>query len=376
MEKKKVYFSGKIFTGDQWLSNHAVVVDGNTIEQVVALDNLREKEAIVELKDKILAPAFIDLQIYGANRKLFSVYPSVDALYDLFEYCSRGGAALFQPTVATNTMEVFYRCIDAAKEYRQQGGKGMIGLHLEGPWINAEKRGAHKVECIQEPTLKEVKGLLEYGKGIITMITIAPEVCSDEVIELIQSYNIIVSAGHSNATYHQAIAAFDKGIQVVTHLYNAMSPLQHREPGLVGASFLHQQVRSSIIPDGYHVDFRAVKIAKQMMKERLFAITDAVTETSLGFYPHQLDGDKYISEGILSGSALTMHKAFINLVRYADIPVEEALRMCSLYPAQVMHLDKQYGKIAPGYTAQFLVLDEDLNLVQMTNNEFIKASSA
>jgi len=376
MEKKKVYLSGKIFTGDQWLSNHAVVVDGNTIEQVVALDNLREKEAIVELKDKILAPAFIDLQIYGANRKLFSVYPSVDALYDLFEYCSRGGAALFQPTVATNTMEVFYRCIDAAKEYRQQGGKGMIGLHLEGPWINAEKRGAHKVECIQEPTLKEVKRLLEYGKGIITMITIAPEVCSDEVIELIQSYNIIVSAGHSNATYHQAIAAFDKGIQVVTHLYNAMSPLQHREPGLVGASFLHQQVRSSIIPDGNHVDFRAVKIAKQMMKERLFAITDAVTETSLGFYPHQLDGDKYISEGILSGSALTMHKAFINLERYADIPVEEALRMCSLYPAQVMHLDKQYGKIAPGYTAQFLVLDEDLNLVQMTNNEFIKASSA
>jgi N-acetylglucosamine-6-phosphate deacetylase len=363
MKLRKVYLPGKIFTGNQLLTNHAVVVCDHVIESVTSVNDLSANENIIELRDMVLAPAFIDLQIYGANKKLFSVYPSVEALHDLFEYCNRGGAALFQPTVATNTLEVFYRCIDAAREYRQQGGKGMIGLHLEGPWINAEKRGAHRLECIHPPTLREAEDLLNYGEGVITMITLAPEVCSEEVIQLIQSRNIIISAGHSNATCQQALAAFDNGIPAATHLYNAMSPLHHREPGLVGASFLHRKARVSIVPDGYHVDFNAVKIAKEIMKERLFAITDAVTETSQGFYPHQLTGDKYVSNGILSGSALTMHKAFVNLVSHAGISLEEALRMCSLYPAQVMHIDDRYGKIAPGYTAEFIFLDKELNLV-------------
>lgn len=359
----------RVFTGDQWLTNHAVVVSDGVIEKVLPVEDLVEGEDIVELKGKMLAPAFIDLQIYGANKKLFSVYPTVEALGDLFAYCSRGGAALFQPTVATNTMEVFYHCIDAARKYRQQGGKGMIGIHLEGPWINAEKRGAHKLECIHPPTTKEVQDLLEYGKGVITMITIAPEVCSEEVIRLIQTNNIIISAGHSNVSCQQALAAFDRGIPVVTHLYNAMSPLHHREPGLVGATFVHPHVRASIVPDGYHVDFNAVRIAKDVMKERLFAITDAVTETSQGFYPHQLTGDKYESEGILSGSALTMHKAFVNLVRHVGIPVEEALRMCSLYPARVMQIDDRYGKIAQGYAAELIVLDEGNYELRMMNDE-------
>jgi N-acetylglucosamine-6-phosphate deacetylase len=334
-----------------------------------------EREDIIELKDKIVAPAFIDLQIYGANKKLFSVYPTVEALSDLYDYCSTGGAALFQPTVATNTTEVMYGCIDAARQYQQQGGKGMIGLHLEGPWINADRRGAHIFEYIHSPTTKEVEDLLNYGKGVITMITLAPEVCGDEVIQLIQSYDIIISAGHSNATFQQATSAFDKGIPVVTHLYNAMSPLQHRAPGMVGASFLHRQVRASIVADGYHVDFEAVKIAKGIMKERLFVITDAVTETSQGVYPHQSAGEKFVSNGILSGSALTMHKAFVNLVRYASIPVEEALRMCSLYPAQVMHLESKFGKIAPGYSAQFIVLDKSLNLIDVLTDKSPNVSS-
>ncbi len=363
MTPESVYLPEKIFTGECWLTGHAVLVRDGTIESIIPVNDVKEQANVVELKDTILAPAFIDLQIYGANKKLFSVFSTVDALHDLHEYCCKGGAALFQPTVATNTKEVFYRCIDAARQYRQQGGKGMIGLHLEGPWINAEKRGAHNLECIHAPTVQEAEELLNYGKGIITMITVAPEVCSNEVIQLIREHNIIISAGHSNATFQQAISAFDRGIPVVTHLYNAMSPLQHRAPGLVGACFLHHRVKASIVPDGYHVDFNAVKIAKEMMKERLFAITDAVTETNEGIYPHQPAGDKYESSGVLSGSALTMHKAFINLVRYVNIPVEEALRMCSLYPAQVMHLDTQYGKIAQGYAAQFITLTPDLQLL-------------
>jgi N-acetylglucosamine-6-phosphate deacetylase len=211
----------------------------------------------------------------------------------------------------------------------------------------------------------EVKSLLEYGKGVISMITLAPEVCSTEIIKLIQSYGIVVSAGHSNATYLQAMQSLDEGIPAITHLYNAMSPLQHRAPGLVGAALLHSSVKASIIPDGYHVDYAAVAIAVEMMKDRLFVITDAVTETDKGRYQHKKEGEKYEAGGILSGSALTMYKAFINLVREVKVPLGVAANMCSLYPARVMGLDNKYGEIAPGYAAQFLVLDKDLNLLNV-----------
>jgi N-acetylglucosamine-6-phosphate deacetylase len=341
----------KIFTSKEWLYDHSVVVEEDIIIDIIPTKSIRKfKQQRIY---KSIVPSFIDIQIYGAHNKLFAVYPNADALFKLYDYCSNGGALHFCPTVATNSYEVFYQCIDAIKDYWQKGGKGCLGLHIEGPWINKIKRGAHIESLIHSPNIKEVKKLLAYGKDVIKIITLAPEVCSDAVVDLIQSYNIIISAGHTNATYQQAFQCFDKGIPTVTHLYNAMSALQHREPGVVGAVFNHPNVKSSIIPDGYHVDYAAVKIAKKIMKERLFVITDAVTKTTKGFYPHQKAGDKYESNGILSGSALTMKKAVNNLVDFCDIELEEALRMCSLYPARVLGL-KHLGKIAKGYKASFI----------------------
>lgn len=176
------------------------------------------------------------MQIYGAHKKLLAVYPEPETLSQMQSYCYRGGAAQFLPTVATNNKEVVYKCIDAVSQYWQQGGKGVHGLHLEGPWINAEKRGAHIEKLIHPPVKEEVEDLLKHSKGIIKMITLAPEVCSDEIIQLILSYDIIISAGHSNAEYELAMQHFENGITTVTHLYNAMSPLHHRSPGLVGAA--------------------------------------------------------------------------------------------------------------------------------------------
>jgi N-acetylglucosamine-6-phosphate deacetylase len=190
-------------------------------------------------------------------------------------------------------------------------------------------------------------------------------VCSEDVLRLLLDSGIVISAGHSNATYQQATTAFDKGIPAVTHLYNAMSSLHHREPGLVGAALQHHKVAASIIPDGHHVDFAAISIAKKLMGERLFAITDAVTETTEGAYRHHLAGDKYECNGTLSGSAISMHRAFTNLVEKAGIAVEEALRMCSLYPARVLGLSHQYGRLAPGNAAQFVVLNKQLKLVEV-----------
>ena len=359
------YSAQRIFTGEKWIEDAVIIAEDGIVIEILPKEKTGAFIQPIDFGDALIVPAFIDLQIYGANKKLLAVYPTVDALHDLYEYCKKGGAVLFQPTLATNTPDVFYRGIDAVRQYWKQEKKGIIGLHLEGPWLNPEKRGAHPKELIHAPSVKEVGELLEYGKGVISMITIAPEVCSAEVIEMIQSYGIIISAGHSNASYDEAMTAFNNGISSVTHLYNAMSGLQHRAPGLVGAAFIHDTVKASIIPDGQHVDYPAIKIAIQLMGERLFVITDAVTETSEGYYHHHFENDKYSAGGILSGSALTMHQAFLNLVQHVNIPEEEAIKMCSFYPAQLMGLAGQYGKIAPGYTAQFLVLDSQLNLKEL-----------
>ncbi len=357
------YAADKIFTGAEWLENKVVVVENNRIREIIPFT-----ENAIHFTNAFIAPAFIDLQIYGAGEKLFALYPEKDALKKLVDYCRSGGAAYCMPTVATNHYDVFYKCIDAVKDYWNDGGTGVLGLHIEGPWISAAKRGAHVEACIHTPALQQVKDLLEYGKGVIKIITLAPEVCSQEIIDLILSYNIIISAGHSNATYEEATTAFNNGIAAATHLYNAMSPLQHRNPGMVGAILNHNKVMSSIIPDGHHVDFAAVRIAKQIMKERLFVITDAVTETTAGYYPHHFAGDKYESNGILSGSALTMSKAVKNLVQYCGVELTEALRMCSLYPAQVMQMENELGVIQPGAAAAMMVMDENYKVLKMIGN--------
>ena len=353
----------RIFTGEEWLMDHAILVENGIIQSIVPTGEIPADAILTSYISGFVAPAFVDIQIYGAHGSLLAVDTTASCLQKTYEYCKAGGAPWYQPTVATNSYDIFYKCIDAVRDYWQKGGKGVIGLHIEGPWINKAKKGAHIDQFIHSPTIEQAKELLEYGKGVITMITLAPEVCSAEVIDLIQSHGVVVSAGHSNATFEEANEGFQLNIPVATHLYNAMSPLQHRAPGIVGAVLHHESVMSSIVADGYHVDFAAIAIAKKVMQERLFFITDAVTETDKGFYPHKLIGDKYESNGILSGSALTMAKCVKNGVEEAGIELSEALRMASLYPAQVMKLDRKLGKIAPGFKSCFVVMSDNLEVL-------------
>ncbi len=362
----KAYKNARVFTGTSFLTNFAVLTEKGLITGLVDPDGIPAGATITDLEKKILCPAFIDIQIYGGNGQLFSDVLSAGAIQSTYDYCLSGGAAQFYITLATNSMEVFYKGIDAVRAYWQQGGKGMPGLHLEGPYLNPAKKGAHIEKYIKKPTLAEVKELLQYGKDVIKIMTIAPEQCEDAVIKLLLDSGIVVSAGHSNATYQQGINAFENGITTATHLFNAMSPLQHRQPGLVGAIYNHPTAMSSIVPDGIHVDFAALRISKKIMQQRLFIITDAVTATSGGDYPHVFKGDRYtMPDGTLSGSSLTMSKGVKNLVEHAGVELGEALRMASLYPAQVVKLDKQYGRIEKDYAASFTVLDDALNVVQV-----------
>ena len=219
------------------------------------------------------------------------------------------------------------------------------------------------MSVIRVPELEEVASILAYGKDLISMITLAPEICTPEMIKLIQDAGIVVSAGHTNATYETAMQFFDAGIPVATHLFNAMSAFQHRAPGVVGALFDHPTAMSSVIADGYHVDYAAIRVAKKIMGDRLFCITDAVTETSTGLYQHTLVGDKYESAGTLSGSALTQLKSIQNMVEHVGIPFGEAIRMCSLYPAKVMKNKKIPGTIEVNTKANLLCLNSDFRIL-------------
>ncbi len=362
-----IFTAERIFTGSDWLPDHAIVTENELIVDLLPMVSL-SVDLVIKSHYPIIAPAFIDVQIYGAGEKLFATYPTTESLQKIYGHCVSGGTHHFLPTAATNTMEVFYKCIDAIKKYWNEKGKGVFGLHIEGPWINKLKRGAHIESLIHSPTLDEVKELLAYGKDVIKIITLAPEVCSNEVIDFILSNDIIISAGHSNATFFEGMNAFDNGIATATHLFNAMSPLHHREPGLPAAVMQHSSVMASIIPDGYHVDFEMISIAKKLLQERLFIITDAVTQTNEGLYPHQLAGEnadsyRYESNGILSGSALTMIKGVKNLVERTNIQLSEALRMASLYPARLLGMSNNLGMIKKGYKADFVFLDEELNVI-------------
>jgi N-acetylglucosamine-6-phosphate deacetylase len=359
------YTNARIFTGDRFLDNHAVLTDNGLIVGLLPVTEVPSGTKEVDLGGATLAPAFIDLQIYGGNGHLFPFSTDAASLKGTYEYCVSGGAAYFMPTIPTSSREVMLRSMQAVKDYWEQGGKGVLGLHLEGPFMNAAKKGAHLEQYITSPTQQDIDWLLEHGQDVIKMMTLAPERCDPQLVKQLQDAGILVSAGHSNATYEQAYAAFERGIPTATHLFNAMSALQSRAPGMVGAIYDHDRICASVVADGIHVDFSAIRISKKIMGQRLFLITDAVAEARSGDYIYIFDKDRYVNaQGTLAGSCLTMMQAVKNCVEKVGIPLEEALRMASTYPAALAGKENELGRISAGYRAAMVAFNGQLQVVQ------------
>jgi N-acetylglucosamine-6-phosphate deacetylase len=355
---KQAYLADELFTGTNTLTGKLLLTENNRIVGIEAAGDPPSGYEVYHFPGCLIAPAFIDLQIYGGNSKLFSHSLDLESLEATNAYCAAGGCSHFMITMATNSMENFFKGIETVRAYLDSGKKGLLGLHLEGPWISPAKRGAHIEAFIKKPTIEEVKAVLDKGKGIVRMITLAPEQCDDEIIRILLDNGILVSAGHSNASYSRARNVFEMGVPAATHLFNAMSPLQGREPGMVGAIYDDPRVMSSIICDGVHVDFASVRISKKIMGDRLFFITDAVTEILEGNYKHIFQGDRYtLPDGTLSGSCMTMISTFKNAVTRSGISMEEALKMCSLYPARLLR-DPTIGRIESGKPADFIILNK------------------
>jgi N-acetylglucosamine-6-phosphate deacetylase len=356
--------NARVFTGSEWLAHTHVCIEDDRIATITHQlpDDPGEH---FDCKGMMLVPAFIDAQIYGGGSRLFAQYPEPESLALLAADNRHGGTAQCLVTIPTLPIPVILRCLDALNEYLADGGDGIAGLHLEGPFIHPEKRGAHTLADIKVPTVGEVKQILDRAQGHLKMITLAPEQCSDEVLRLLSDAGVVISAGHSNATYEQAQLFAARGVKTVTHLFNAMSTLHHRAPGLPAAVFESNHLLASIIPDGIHVHYSLVRMAKQLMGSRLIYITDAVTPTTEGPYQHVLNSDHYaLPNGTLSGSSLSMLQAVINGIKQVGIAPEESLRMASLYPAQLLGMDADYGSIVEGKKASLLLLNDDWQLVK------------
>ncbi|HUH34042.1 MAG TPA: N-acetylglucosamine-6-phosphate deacetylase [Daejeonella sp.] len=351
-----------IFSGEEKIEGKSVLIENGIIKAIVNEEEIPLGTQIIDLSDRYIAPGLIDLQIYGSGGHLFGGKPTVEALAQMESDLLSQGCTGFLATVATNSPAVVEQAISAAKAYRKTSRGNFLGLHLEGPYLNVKRKGAHPEEFIKKADLAELKSWVESSDGEIKIMTIAPELQDPEILDYLASQNIVISAGHSNANYDEAVEFFDSKVTAATHLFNAMPPLHHRDPGLVAAIFKKQPF-ASIIADGLHVDYQMVEIAKRQLGDKLFLITDAVTATNEGIYPHILDGDRYVMpDGTLSGSSLSMWQAVKNCVSSAGITLEEALRMGATYPAKVINRHHSLGLIKPGYQANLIVFDQQLNL--------------
>lgn len=358
-----------VHTGESVLHDKAVIVDGDGIEKIVGSNRIPAGLEVVDLEGFILAPGFIDLQVNGGGGFLFNDEPTIDCIRAICGAHRRLGTTGILVTLISTTLEKMLEAIEACREAMREAGQGVLGLHLEGPYISKDRKGVHDPAHIRAPGDEEIDVLLSRGIGVVRMMTVAPEVVSESQVRRIVESGIVVSAGHSNATYREAMEFFRWGGSCVTHLFNAMSQFGSREPGMIGASY-DSETWAGIIADGFHVDFASVRISKREKGSKLFLVTDAMspvgTEISsfrLGDREIYCEGGRCVTEeGKLAGSSLDMAKAVRNCVERVGIPLDEAIRMASIYPAGVLGMDKKLGMIAPGYAADLVVMDEALGV--------------
>ncbi|WP_312081074.1 N-acetylglucosamine-6-phosphate deacetylase [Pantoea septica] len=366
--------NGRIYTGHEILDNHAVVIADGLIERVCPRDALPADIALRDVSGALIAPGFIDLQLNGCGGVQFN--DDIDALsVETLEIMQRAneksGCTSFLPTLITSSDELMKRAIDTMRAYKRKHQHQALGLHLEGPWLNKAKKGTHNPDLIRLPDAALVRYLCD-NADVITKVTLAPENAGAAVIRQLTQAGIIVSAGHSNATYDEAKAGFRAGVTFATHLYNAMPAFAGREPGLIGALFDAPDVYCGIIADGLHVHYANVRNAKRIKGNKLVLVTDATA-------PAGAEIDKFIfagktiyyrnglcvdENGTLSGSAITMIESVRNAVEHVGIALDEALRMATLYPAQAMGVEKQLGTVEAGKVANLTVFTRDFNITK------------
>lgn len=368
----------RIYTGYEILDNHAVIIDGDKIAKICKQEQLPADITIKDLQGANVAPGLIDIQVNGCGGVQFN--ETLDALsIETLEAMQATnlvyGCTSYLPTLITSTDEFMIKAVNVMREYLAKHPNQALGLHLEGPYINPEKKGIHNINYIRQPSQEMIDFLCE-NADVIKIITLAPEKVDAKHIKQLCDAGIHVSVGHSNGHYDDCRRGFNAGIRLGTHLFNAMPYITGREPGVVGAIYDEPEVYVGIIADGQHVSWANIRNSHKIKQDHLILITDAMllagSNLTSGVFADKTiyykDGRCVDENGTLGGSALTMIEAVKNAVEYVGIALDEALRMATLYPAKAIGVDKQLGTISESKIANLVIFNRDFSNVKTIVN--------
>jgi N-acetylglucosamine-6-phosphate deacetylase len=359
----------RIFDGERMREGHAVVVEDGRILAVVAE---HEVDAGVERRrvEGLLAPGFIDVQVNGGGGVLFNDARSVEGIRAIGAAHRRFGTTGFLPTFITDSRKHMAGAVEAARQAMQAKIPGMLGIHLEGPFLNPARKGVHDPAHMRPMDEHDMRIMTSLGAGR-TLVTLAPEMVPTDWLSRLIEAGVIVSAGHTAADYDTLREALRLGLRGYTHLFNAMPPLMGREPGPVGAALDERETWCGLIVDMHHVSAPAMRIALAAKgADKVMLVTDAMSTTGsdidsfelLGRTIFRRDGRLTTEDGTLAGSDLDMASAVRNCVRHLGVSLGDALRMASANPAAFLRLDGELGRIAPGYRASLVLLDDQLEV--------------
>ncbi|WP_336080845.1 N-acetylglucosamine-6-phosphate deacetylase [Thalassospira sp. CH_XMU1448-2] len=364
--------NARIFDGTEFLDGKAVIVRNGKIEAISDAKALPNDIEIVDGQGQTLAPGLIDVQVNGGGGVLLNDQPDINGVRAVMEAHRKFGTTAMLPTLITDYRDKMEDAIAAVSAAIDANVPGIVGIHLEGPYLNVERKGVHSADIIRPMEDDAIELLTRLPNGRI-LVTMAPEKAAKGTIKKLADKGVLVCAGHTAGTYDDIQEAIGEGMRGFTHLFNAMSPLTHREPGVAGAAMADDTTWCGLIVDGYHVHPAAVKIAvKAKAKGKIMLVTDAMPTVGATEKRFVLGGEEIIAtdgrcalaNGTLAGSDLDMISAVKNCVEMIGIELGEALRMASLYPAEFLKLDDKMGRIAPGYQADIILFDDSYTVTR------------
>jgi N-acetylglucosamine-6-phosphate deacetylase len=363
----------RIFDGETWHEDAALLLEDNRVQSIVATGDVPFDATVVDAVGGILVPGFIDLQVNGGGGMMLNDEPTVEGLRTICQAHARFGTTALLPTLITDTPEVTRSVIAAGRDAVRQELPGFTGLHLEGPHLSLARKGAHDPSLIRPMEESDLSLLLSCRDLFpAMMITIAPENVTEEQVSRLADAGFIVSIGHTDSMFETVERYARAGARTVTHLFNAMSPLGHREPGVVGAGLFNGHLHAGLIADGVHVHPAAMQIALRAKQGpgHIFVVTDAMSPigtdvTSFTLNGREIlrrDGRLTLVDGTLAGADIDMLASVRFLHGTLDLPLEEALRMVSRYPAEAAGLAGKKGSLKPGFDGDFVVLTDALDM--------------
>lgn len=368
---RQLLHNARVLTDFGFEEGLGVLLDDARIAAVGPLRDLETAQAErCDLDGAYLTPGFIDVQVNGGGDVLFNDTPGVETIARMARAHRSFGTTGLLPTLISTDSETMGAAIAAVDAAIAQGVPGVLGIHLEGPFLASARKGVHDAAQFRAPTPDELDLVCSLRNGR-TILTLAPECVPAETVRELTSRGVLVCAGHTAADYAQARAALDAGLRGFTHLFNAMTPMQSRSPGAVGAALEDAESWCGVIVDGHHVHPASLRVAlAAKARGKLMLVTDAMPPVGGNSPSFDLDGRRIecrdgrcsTADGTLAGSALDMASAARNTVGLLGVPLEEALRMASSYPAAFLGLDHELGRIAAGYRADLAVLDADLGV--------------